>query len=56
MAVSVRLFRVRPVMYVLLRWLIPRLRSPTDCVKDKETEKATKVQQKAVEPLSTLRV
>jgi hypothetical protein len=33
-----------------LRWAEPRQRSSTGCVKDQETVKAAKAQQRAVEP------
>jgi hypothetical protein len=53
MDVCVRLFCVCAVLCVqvaALRRADPRPRSPTDCVKNKKNWKATKIQQKAVEP------
>jgi hypothetical protein len=53
MYVYVRLFCVYVVLYAGKRpcdGLITRPRSPTDSVKDQETEKAAKAQQKALEP------
>jgi hypothetical protein len=52
MDICVRLFYVCVFMckYQPCDRLIPRPRSPTDCEKDQEAEKAVKVQQKAVDP------
>jgi hypothetical protein len=43
-------FMVACVQVAALRRLIPRPRSRTDCVKDQETVKAAKVEQRTVKP------